>query len=165
MFSVGDTVFYEAHGVCTVSDIQDQTFAGKTKAYYILRSHQNESLTLYHLVESKQSKLTHVASKERAKIILETFKKSPEPWLEQPSERSQLYRRVLESNDHIQIAQMTNTILRKEAELVVADKKLHNQDSQLLKRVLPNLYNELAVSLKISADDVKNKIDKMIAGA
>jgi len=162
MFSIGDTVFYETHGVCTIVDIQEQTFSKKAADYYILEPLQNESLKLYHPVSSDHSKLTPIVSSDIAETILDTFKKPSEDWNERAPERSQHYRTVLKTNDPVQIAQMVNTIMRKETELVQENKKLHSQDDQILKRVLPNLYNELAVSLNISADEVKVKIDKLL---
>lgn len=162
MFSIGDTVFYEEHGVCEIVDIQEQTFGGKKQNYYILESHQNESLRLYHLVDSKHSKLASIASKDIVKEILDMFKKPADEWNERAPERSKHYRTIIETNDPIQIAQMVNTILRKEIELEAENKKLYSQEDQVLKRVFPNLCNEIAFSLSISEEKVQEKIEKNI---
>lgn len=165
MFSIGDTVFYEAHGVCTIVDIQQLTFSKQSRDYYVLAPVQNESLKLFHPVEQENSKLAAIVTKELAEEILETFEKSADTWNDRASERNQHYRTVMKSNDHIQIAQMVNTILRKETELKQENKKLHSQDDQILQRVLPNMYNELSVSLNMTPEDIKAKIEQRIVGA
>lgn len=162
MFSKGDTVFYGSHGVCAIEDIQDQTFSGVKKSYYILRSYRDASLKLFHPVETENPKLTPIASKEKAKIILDTFKNAPSHWPERVNERSQYYEEILENENHIQIAQMMNTILRKQIELEREDKKLTTIDLQMVKNVSSILYEELAISLEVSIDEVKDKIDKII---
>lgn len=162
MFSIGDTVFYEEHGVCEIVDIKEQTFGGKTQNYYILESHQNDSLRLYHLVDSKHSKLAAIASKDIVTEILDTFKQPADEWSERAPERSKHYRAVIETNDPLQIAQMVNTILRKEIDLIAENKKLYSQEDQVLKRVFPNLCNEISFRLKISEKKVEKQIRQNI---
>lgn len=162
MFTVGDTVFYNSHGVCVIEDIQEKTFWGEKKFYYILSSYHNAALKLYYPVETDESQLTAIASKKKAELILEQFKNSPEPWNERIQERQQSYKKILKSNNHILIAKMINTILRKKTELENQDKKLPSGDQQTLNQVLPILYKELAVSLDISVDVVIKEVEQLI---
>lgn len=162
MFSIGDTVFYGAHGVCVIEDIEDQTFSGNTKSYYILRSFHDKTLKLFHPVEAVESKLTPIPTKEKGTLILETFKNPPDEWNERVTERSQTYQRILDSENHLRIAQMMNTILRKKQVLEQENKKLANQDMQILKQVAPILYKELSVSLNITVEEVEEKIEEII---
>lgn len=113
MFTIGETVFYGAHGVCIIDDIQEQTFRGKTKQYYVLHSLHNPSLKLFYPVGKEQSKLMPVASQQKAESILSIFNNVPSEWIERPQERAQTYHRILESGNIGDIAQMLNTILRK----------------------------------------------------
>ncbi|SOC40679.1 CarD family transcriptional regulator [Ureibacillus acetophenoni] len=162
MFSIGDTVFYGAHGVCIVEDIQDQNFFGNTKAYYILRSFHDTTLKLFHPVKSEDSKLTPIASKEKAELLLDTFKNPPDEWNDRATERTNNYHKIIESNNHFMIAQMVNTILRKKNELDQEGKKLASQELQILKQVTPILHKELSVSLEITVEDVANRIEEII---
>ncbi len=124
MFSIGDTVFYGSHGVCVIEDIEEQTFSGNTKSYYILRSFHDKTLKLFHPVDAAESKLTPIPSKEKGTLILDTFKNPPDEWNDRVNERGQNYQKILESNNHLLIAQMMNTILRKKQELELENKKL-----------------------------------------
>lgn len=162
MFTVGDTVFYSSNGVCVIEDIQERTFWGEKKLYYILRSSHNEALKLYYPVETDQSQLTEIVSKKKAELILEQFKNPPDPWNERMQERQHSYQKILKSNNHIQIAKMVNTILRRKIELESQEKKLSSGDQQLLNQVLPILYKELAVSLDISVEVVIKEVEQLI---
>lgn len=162
MFNIGDTVFYNSHGVCVIEDIQERTFWGETKSYYILSSYHNAALKLYYPVEAAESQLNAVASKKKAELILEQFKNPAEPWYERLQERHQSFKKILKSNNHIQIAKMINTILRKKTELENQEKKLPSGDQQVLNQVQPILYKELAVSLDISVEVVIKEVEQLI---
>ncbi|PYF08301.1 CarD family transcriptional regulator [Ureibacillus chungkukjangi] len=162
MFSIGDKVFYGAHGVCIVQDIQKLTFSGKQKKYYILHSFHDVSIKLYHPVEAKDSKLSPITSKEAAEVILETFKNPPDDWPSRMNERTQHYQKVIESKNHVQIAQMINTILRKKFELEKEDKTLPNQDLLMLEQVTSLFSEELALSFNLTAKQVMKKIEEII---
>ena len=162
MFSIGETVFYGAHGVCIVEDIQDQTFSGKTKSYYILRSYHDKSLKLFHPVDADDSKLTPIASKEKAKLILDTFKNPPDEWSERVIDRAHNYQKTLGSKNDFLIAQMMNTIIRKKNELELEGKKLASQDMQMLKQITPIMHKELSVSLEIPVEEIADKIEEII---
>jgi len=162
MYTIGETVFYSVHGVCIIEDIQDQTFSGTTKQYYVLRSHHDPSLRLFYQVEAENSKLSPVASKQKAELVLDTFGNPPSEWMERPQERAFLYQKVMESGNTIDIAQMVNTILRKKVELEADQKKLYLQDAQLLRQVSPILMEELAVSLGKTTDEVQKEIERLI---
>ncbi|WP_168193796.1 CarD family transcriptional regulator [Lysinibacillus sp. SGAir0095] len=162
MFSIGDKVFYGAHGVCIIQDIQKLTFSGQQKKYYILHSFHDVSIKLYHPVEAKDSKLSPITSKEAAEVILEAFKNPPDVWHSRMNERTQHYQKVIESKDHIQIAQMMNTILRKKFELEKEDKTLPNQDLLMLQQITSLFSEELALSFNLTAKQVMDKVEKII---
>ncbi|MEK9197251.1 CarD family transcriptional regulator [Ureibacillus sp. 179-F W5.1 NHS] len=162
MFTIGDKVFYGAHGVCVIQDIQELSFSGQQKHYYVLHSYHDASIKLYHPVETEDSKLAPITSKKEAEGILEIFKNPPDVWQERMVDRSQHYQNILESKDHVQIAQMMNTILRKKNELEQDNKKLTNHDTQILKQVSPIFYEELAISLELSVEEVMKRVEETI---
>lgn len=162
MYSIGETVFYGPHGVCFIEDIQELTFSEQKKQYYILRSHQNKTLTLYHPVKTENPKISPLPSKQKAELILETFQDSSIDWIERAPDRAQSFKAALESNNPMVIAQMVNGILRKKAAMKLEHKNILSQDAQVLKQVLPILLDELAFSLNQSTDEVMQRIKKIL---
>lgn len=162
MFSIGDVVFYNAHGVCSIEDIKEQKFGTETKLYYILRSHHTTSITLYHPVNSTKSKLKKMMTVEQAQKLLKIFEQPTGEWSERNTDRNQNYQKTLNSDNHEEIAKMVNTLLRRQQELLLVDKKLPSQDAQMLQRVLPILEEELSISLKLSNQEVSKLIEEKI---
>ena len=103
-----------------------------------------------------------LTSKQRANLILEIFKNPPNRWALKALERAKEHHKILESNNHFEIAQMMNTILRKQRELEKEGKKLTAQDLQVLKRIAPILVEELALSLQMTTDEVNLKIEEFL---
>ncbi|MFF5996659.1 CarD family transcriptional regulator [Lysinibacillus sp. KU-BSD001] len=162
MFSIGDTVFYGAHGICSIEDIQEQKFGGEAQSYYILRSHHSTSLTLYYPVNAVNSKLKKLMTKEKAQAVLQCFENAADSWNDRTTTRHQSYQSIIKTAGHLEIAQMTNTLLRKKLELEAIDKKLPAQDTQILQNVTAILYEELATTLQTTASDISDKVDEII---
>ena len=162
MFSIGDTVFYGANGVCSIEDITERTFGGEVQSYYTLRSHHNSSVTLYYPVNAANTKLKEIMTEDKAKAVLQCFEKSADPWNDKMTARNHSYQAIIKSQGHLEIAQMTNTLLRKKLELEAIDKKLPAQDTQILQNVSSILYEELATTLQTTATDISDKVDQII---
>lgn len=162
MFSIGDTVFYSAQGICSIEEIKEQKFGKESQLYYTLRSHHNPNLTLYHPVNTVDSKLKRLMTKEQAVSVLDCFKSMADPWDEKTNVRSHTYQATISSEDHLKIAQMANTLLRRRTELETIEKKLPVQDAQVLQRVTAILYEELATALDTTASDISEQIGEII---
>lgn len=162
MYQIGDVTFYNAYGICTIDGIEEREFKGQIQQYYILHSTHYPSLTLYHPVNSTNSKLKKVLSSEAASSLVECFKQPATIWEDRPNTRTQKFKEILNSNDHVRIAQLMNTLCRKKIELEAIDKKLSPQDAQVLQRIAPILYDELSLALNISKEKVMDKIDTLV---
>lgn len=162
MYSIGDVAFYNAYGICTVQGIEEREFNGQTQPYYILQSTHYPTLTLYHPVNSDNPQLKKILSKQEALQLLDCFKQPASTWEERPNTRSQQFKEILNSQNHLRIAQLMNTICRKKNELESAEKKLAPQDMQTLQRIAPILYDELALALDLTKEQVTLKIEQFM---
>ena len=106
MFSIGDTVFYGANGVCSIEDIAEQKFGGEMQPYYTLRSHHNSNVTLYYPVNAANSKLKKIMTKDKANAVLQCFENAADPWNDKMTARNHSYQVVIKSGEHLDIAQM-----------------------------------------------------------
>lgn len=163
MYAIGDTAFYGANGLCTIKDIREEKFNGQNQLYYILESTIYPSLTLYHPVNSEKSKLQKMISVDIAKKIIEVFKNPSSEWNERNAARTQKYKAIVKSVDHLEIAQFLNTLFRRQNELATQGKKLSSQDAQMVQQISPILFDELSLSLKIPKEKVVEKVHAIIA--
>ena len=162
MFKIGEQVFYGGHGVCVIEEITEMTFSNETKQFYKLKSHTQPQLSLFHPVETDQPKISKMMAKEEAQQILNIFKEPASEWTERSIDRAREYKKILETKDSKQIAQMINTILRKEKELVEIDKKLYAQDQEVIRQVYAILCDELSICLNLTREAVVNEITNSI---
>lgn len=162
MYQIGDVAFYNAYGICTITGIEDRDFHGEAQPYYILHSTHYPTLTLYHPVNSDNPQLKKVLSELEAVQLLNCFKQPASAWEERANTRSQQFKVILNSQDHLQIAQLMNTLCRKKVELEAQEKKLSPQDAQVLQRIAPILYDELATALNIKKEQMAKKIDQLM---
>ncbi|MEK4628376.1 MAG: CarD family transcriptional regulator [Solibacillus sp.] len=162
MYAIGDTAFYGTNGICTIKDIQEKQFQGESQLYYVLESNVYPALVLYHPVHTENSKLQKIIPQQLAEEIISVFSQSPGEWNERHAVRMQLFKSTIDTRDHLKIAQLLNTILRKQQELKAMDKKLNQQDMQMAQQISTILYDELALVLNMSKVEVANKIDTLI---
>lgn len=158
MFNIGDMVFYGGHGVCEIEDITEMTVSKETKQYYRLKSHVQPKLQLFHPVVTKLPKISKMMSKEAAENVLEIFKQEPTEWVARSIDRTKAHKKVLETKEQVQIAQMLNTILRKEVELKAEGKKLYAQDQEIVRQILPILCDEISISIGQTKEQVMEQI-------
>lgn len=163
MYAIGDTVFYGAHGICKIKDIQEQQFHGTNQPYYTLKSALYPSMILYHPVHTKDSRLKKIISKEYALQIIDCFRFPADEWQERNTARSQLFKAAVASADHLKIAQFLNTILRKQLEITEQSKKLAAQDTQMMQQVSTILFDELSLALNIPKDKITKQIEDIIS--
>ncbi|AWE08275.1 transcriptional regulator [Lysinibacillus sp. 2017] len=159
MYQVGDVTFYNVYGICKIEGIEEREFHGQTQLYYVLNSTHYPTMKLYHPVDSKNSNLKKVLSKDAALSLMECFTQPAGEWIEHSNTRMQQFKVTLNSNDHVQIAQLLNTLSRKKIQLETEDKKLSPQYLQILQKHSPILCEELAIALHLSKEVVQKKID------
>lgn len=162
MYKIGDLTFYKSHGICRVDGIMEQNFSGQPMLYYVLQSKIRPGVTLYHPVESKNSQLEKLLSHEEALEIMECFTNEPSEWNNRNTNRQRNYAEILASNDHLEAAQLMNTLLRKDLELQKEDKKITSQDSQILQQITTIILDILEIALKKPKADIEKEIHQKV---
>lgn len=158
MFNIGDLVIYSAHGICKIDDICDKTVAGKTRKYYVLHPiENNHQLTISTPVNNKKNVLHELMDKEEALEILKSFQKEGIEWDDRPNPRLQSYSKIVSSGDRTEIAEVVNTLIRKQIELEQEEKQLYAQDLNLLTPTQHTLFKELSIALATSVETI-NKL-------
>lgn len=108
--------------------------------------------------------MLELIDKEEAIEILESFKNPGTPWLDKPTIRQSLYSDTINTGTRKEIANVVNTLMRKEIELKHLDRKLYEQDRKLLNSVQSILFKELAISLDTTYEKIDDWVVKAIKG-
>ncbi|MER1956278.1 MAG: CarD family transcriptional regulator [Solibacillus sp.] len=162
MYKIGDLTFYKSHGICQIDSIVEQNFTGTPMQYYVLQSKLRPGVTLYHPVESDNSQLERLITSEEAGKIMDTFANDANEWDDRNTNRQRFHNEILNRNNHLEIAQLMNTLLRKELALQQQDKKLASQDTQMLHQISMLIYDVLELALKQSKTQVQKQIMQKI---
>lgn len=162
MYKIGDLTFYKSHGICQIDSIVEQNFTGTPMQYYVLQSKLRPGVTLYHPVESDNSQLERLITSEEAGKIMDTFANDSNDWDDRNTNRQRFHNDILNRNNHLEIAQLMNTLLRKELALQQQDKKLASQDTQMLHQISMLIYDVLELALKQSKTQIQKQIMQKI---
>ena len=109
MFNIGDLIVYSAHGICRIVDIQEKTYLGVTKKYYILHPLDDDNLKISIPVDSKKVVMLELLDKDEAQEILESFKLPGVEWIEADNQRYDTYLNMVKEGNRKEIARIANT--------------------------------------------------------
>ena len=162
MFKVGDMVMYGANGVCEVTDISTQKFAGMDSArqYYTLAP-LFEKCVIHAPVDRVKVAMRPVISKQHAQELIEMI-----PSLEvRPyhgkgvSEVSEHYKAAIKTFALKDLLEVTLSIYAKKAELEGEKRKFGAVDEQFMRQAQDLLFGELSVALAMPIEEVPGYVE------
>ena len=163
MHQIGDKIIYGAVGVMTIVDIREESIGDISRSYYVLKATftNSDSLTFVPADNERLVAFMHplLSKDELAELIRRADKVEPLLWIEGNRQRTEYFKRVMESGDRRQIIAMINAIdecgRRREAE----GKKNFITDENARHKAQRLLYSELAVVLDIPEEDVAGVVN------
>jgi CarD family transcriptional regulator len=163
MFNIGELVIYSGQGICRVDDICEKTYAGQTKTYYVLRPiADNHQLTISTPVDNEKTTIMKLLNHQEANAIIETFQSDGIKWIEKAQLRYQVYSDIVKTGNHLEIAKLANTLMRRKHKLELDGKKFYENDGRLLNRIQRILFKELSIALNSSYDAIYEKVDSIV---
>lgn len=163
MFSIGDLVIYSTHGVCKITDISEKTIAGVTREYYDMHTVGIEhQMTISTPVHDNEVTMLELIGKDEANDVLKAFKNPMMEEYDNVSKRQNAFAKLVDSGDRGKIADVINTLMRKQKEAEQNDKKLTESDRNLLNTARDSLFEELAISLNTSSKQINETVAEMI---
>ena len=162
MFNVGDLIIYSAHGICHIDEICEKTYSGVTKMYYVLHPIEDKKLTINTPIDTDKVVMQEIIHKDEAEEILESFKGLGIRWEENNTQRPKVYFDIAKKGNRKEISDIINTLMRKKQEAEKDGKKLPHQDGKLLTFLQNTLFNELAIALNTSFEEIVLRVNKVI---
>ena len=156
MIEINDTILYGTEGVCTVLDIVERDFGGKSIPYYVLQPVYNNRSTIYVPVhnEALTAKMRRVLSKEEIYQIIQAMPGESSIWIEDEPERKERYKQILQRGDRIELVRMIKALYQHQLDQRAKGKHLHTADEHFFKEAEKLLYDEFALVLDIQPDQV-----------
>lgn len=162
MFNIGDVIIYSKHGLSQIADICEKTILNETRTYYVLHPLAESNLTISAPVDSDKVVMLRMLTREEGEEILQSFHEPGIYWIDDIRQRSRRYNEIVKTGDRKKIAGVANTLMRKEFEYSLKNKKLYDQDRRLLISVQNILFKEIAQCLKTSFEEVMDHVHNII---
>ena len=162
MFEVGKLIIYSSHGICKIDGISEKVIMGESKYYYDLHPVNASSLKISIPVDNDSIVMLELINKEEAEEILASFKYDGIAWIDKNTERQQTYSNMIKKGNREDIAKIINTLMRHKLKLELINKKLNNQDQNLLNSIQQILFNEIAISLEVSYEAILERVNHII---
>ncbi|GGA74504.1 CarD family transcriptional regulator [Ornithinibacillus halotolerans] len=162
MFKVGELIVHEEHGVCKIDDICDKEFGGKIRTYYELHPIDNTDLKISMPINNDKVVMIRLVDKEEAKEVLQTFNEPGIEWISDVKIRNKEYNNIIRSANRTDISKVVNTLMKKKHEASVDRKSFAEQDKKLLKKTQQILFEELALALDTTFEDIDDQIKQML---
>ena len=167
MYPIGSFVMYSSSGVCSVSDIRAESFAGTKKDYYVLMPvHGNTSHIFVPLDNEKLlSRMRPLLSREEVLELIACFQSEQPAWIPDNRARGTYFQQCLMDADPLELVRVVKSITNHKIELADKGKKSLMADEQVLKRAERILHGEFAMVLGVAADAVSSMIEDALARA
>ncbi|MGK7379618.1 CarD family transcriptional regulator [Planococcus sp. 1R117A] len=163
MFNIGDLIIYSVHGICRIDDINEKTVSGITKQYYELHPLENsQRVTISTPVDNDKVVMLEMLHKDEAMQLIETFKEPEMEWNDNSNQRLAFFTDLLNTGDRKEIARAVNTLMRKKIEAKKENRNLYERDHKYLNTAQSILFQELAISLNTTFEEINAMATKLI---
>ncbi len=160
MFKKGEHVVSGNKGVCVVENITTLSISGvdKEREYYILKPIYVAGSTVYVPVDTADSSMRRVLSREEADQLIQAIPDIPLISIANDKFLEQEYKGCMKTNDCADWVRVIKTIYLRKQKRLQAGRKVTAVDEKYSRLAEDNLYGELAVALEIPKTEVKNYI-------
>ncbi|OUP63384.1 CarD family transcriptional regulator [Drancourtella sp. An177] len=164
MFKVGDFVVYGHNGVCEVKKIGtlETLTAEKDRMYYTLVPCRSKDSTVFAPVDGRKVPLRNVMTEKEALDLIDAMNGIAELQIREEKKREETYKEAIKTCDGKELVKLMKTIYRRKTRREAQGKKMTSADSRYFKAAQDALYNELAVSLQIPAEEVHEFIKEKL---
>jgi len=155
MFKVNDYVMYASTGVCQVIDITKEKYInGDEIECYVLQTVFNDKMTIKTPVNNRKVLMRRVMTKEAALSMLASIPEMETVWINDDRQRGANYKAALKTGKCEDCMQIIKDIYLKKKENSSGGKKIKKSDEEIMKAAEKQLFEEVAIALDISPNEV-----------
>ena len=166
MFEIGEFIVHGNAGVCKVEKIGPlESSFDKEKIYYTLSPCYTSGSKVFTPVDTTKIIMRPVIEKDEAKQLIDNIDKIDNLWIQEEKQREADYKESFKKCDCTELVRIIKTIYLHKQERIEQGKKITAVDDRYFKLAEDRLYGELAVSLEMEKDEVKDYIFKTLENA
>ncbi|MBC8571452.1 CarD family transcriptional regulator [Zongyangia hominis] len=155
MYHVNDTILYGSHGVCKITGITKKDFGRVSDEYYILEPVYN-NFTIYVPMhnDALAEKMHRVLTAEEIQAMIRSMPEEDTCWVENENERKERFKDILARGNRREVLQMIKALYLHQREQQDKGKRLHMADERFFHEAEKMLYDEFALVLNITPEQV-----------
>lgn len=167
MFNVGDFIIYGSNGVCKITHvgpIEDKRIpsASKDRLYYTMVPCYIRDSEICTPVDNERVVMRKVMSKGEAEEFIDSISDIEELEISEEKKREIEYRQAVLSCEPVILVGLIKTIHTRMEDRIAEGKKVTSSDSKYYHIAEESLCGELAISLDMEKDDVKDFVMKKV---
>ena len=164
MLRIGDQVLYGVHGVCNIIAVERKKIGAKTAEYYVLEPTDQASTRFYVPTQNETAvaKLRPILTRQELNDMLCSADVRDTVWIEDESQRKQLYSSLITGGDRAALVGMVHAIHKHKSRQAAAGRKIHLCDENFLRDAQRILGAEFSIVLNISDHEVGKYVQDML---
>lgn len=158
MFKIGELIIYGTTGVCKVQGIGSLKAAGipKDRMYYTLEPCGRPGSKIFTPVDNEKVIIRPVLGREEAMQMIEEIPEIEILWVKDEKHREFNYKEAVRTCDCRDLVKIIKTIYLRKQTRLAEGKKVTAVDEKYFHLAQDNLYGELAISLDMGKEEVKD---------
>ena len=160
MFDVGDYIIYGSNGVCRITNVGPMKIPGvsKDKLYYTMVPCYIRDSEIFTPIDNERVVMRKVMSKSQAEDFIDSIRTIEKLQIIEEKKRELEYKQAVLSCDPTILVELMKTIYERMEERIAEGKKVTASDSKYCHIAEDSLYGELAISLDMGKDEVKEYV-------
>ena len=165
MFKVNDYVVYGTTGVCQIIDIRKEKdiYSNGEIEYYVLQPVFNNNMTVMTPVNNEKVLMREVMTKDEVLSLIAAMPEEETIWINDYRERCDKFKAALKTGECEEWVKLIKTLYLEKKEKTALGKKLMKSDEDIMRAAEKNLYEEFAIALNISPNEVVSYIHNHIS--
>ena len=164
MFQAGDFIVYGSTGVCLVEKVGPVDIPGvsKDKLFYTLSPCYESKSKIFTPVDNQKVVMRPVLSRDQALQLIDGIKEIRLLGISDEKKREEEYKASFRKCDCRELVRIIKTIYQRGEKRKAEGKKITSQDERYFHMAEQNLYGELAISLGIGREEVKQFVKERV---
>lgn len=165
MFKVKDYVVYGLTGVCQIIDISSEFIDNDETEYYVLHPvyNNNHNMTIKIPVNNTKVSMRKIITKKDISSLIAMMPEMETIWIEDMRQRKNDYMTALRTGNSEECMKIIKTLYLEKQAKSAEGKTLTKTDENIMNTAEKQLYEEFAVALDISPDEVMSYIFEHIS--
>lgn len=155
MYKLNDCVVYGSTGVCRITEItRDKDIDGNEVDFYVLHPVFRDNMTIKAPVEKSATLMRSLIPREEVLALIDSMPEKEPLLFGDKRQRGLAFKFALKTGTHEEWIQIIKTLYQEKQRSNSVEKKLTKSDEDIMSTAERQLYEEFAIVLDISPDEV-----------